>query len=161
MRIENSLRSLAISVLAVAVCAAALAALPDIYPGPEQAKVDLAAAVHTAAATHRRVILDFGGNWCPDCYVLDGYLHDAVNKPVLDTHFVLVHVNIGMFDQNLDIAGRYEIPLKRGVPALAVLDVDGTLLYSQKGGEFEAMRRMQSSAVTQFLKQWIGAAGNP
>jgi thioredoxin 1 len=158
MRVDKTLRSLAISVLAVAACAAALAALPDIYPAPEQAKIDLAAALQRAAATHRRVIVDFGGNWCPDCYVLDDYFHDAINKPILEAHFVLVHVNVGTFDQNLDIAGRYEIPLKRGVPALAVLDGDGTLLYSQKGGEFEAMRRMQSSAVTQFLRQW-GAAG--
>jgi thioredoxin-like negative regulator of GroEL len=160
MRVGKILRSLAVSLLAVAVGAAGLAAMPDIYPGPDQATSDLAAALQSAATTHRRVIVDFGGNWCPDCYVLDGYLHDAVNKPFLDAHFVLVHVNIGMLDQNLDIAGRYEIPLKRGVPALAVLEGDGRLLYSQKGGEFEAMRRMQSSAVTQFLKQWMGAAGN-
>jgi thioredoxin 1 len=40
------------------------------------------------------------------------------------------------------------------VPALAVLSEDGKLLYSQKGGEFEAMRRMQSSSVTSFLVQW-------
>jgi hypothetical protein len=43
-----------------------------------------------------------------------------------------------------------------------VLDSDGKLLYSQRTGEFEAMRRMQSSAVTAFLTQWkpVAAAGN-
>jgi hypothetical protein len=40
------------------------------------------------------------------------------------------------------------------VPALAVLSESGRLLYSQKGGEFEAMRRMDVSAVTSFLVQW-------
>ena len=30
----------------------------------------------------------------------------------------------------------------------------GKLLYSQKSGEFEAMRRMESSSVTSFLVQW-------
>jgi hypothetical protein len=35
-----------------------------------------------------------------------------------------------------------------------VLNSKGELLYSQKGGEFEAMRRMDSSAVTRFLVQW-------
>jgi hypothetical protein len=40
------------------------------------------------------------------------------------------------------------------VPALAVLSETGKLLYSQKNGEFEAMRRMESSAVTAFLVQW-------
>jgi len=40
------------------------------------------------------------------------------------------------------------------VPALAVLNMRGKLLYSQKTGEFAAMRHMESSAVTQFLTQW-------
>jgi hypothetical protein len=44
--------------------------------------------------------------------------------------------------------------LSRGVPALAVLSEHGKLLYSQKSGEFEAMRRMELSAVTKFLVQW-------
>jgi hypothetical protein len=37
---------------------------------------------------------------------------------------------------------------------VAVLSADGKLLYSQKSGEFEAMRRMEPSAVTRFLVQW-------
>jgi thiol:disulfide interchange protein len=126
----------------------------EIYPDPAQAKADLAAALKTAAASHKRILLDFGGNWCGDCQVLDLYFHDQANRQVLDANFVLVHVNIGMMNANLELAKRYDIPLEKGVPALAVLSENGKLLYSQKSGEFEAMRRMQSSAVTQFLVQW-------
>jgi hypothetical protein len=57
-------------------------------------------------------------------------------------------------DANLDLAQQYEIPLNKGVPAVAVLDEHGMLLYSQKSGEFEAMRRMETSAVTSFLLKW-------
>ena len=146
--------STAFAVLSLAVYVTGAAAAPDIYPEPEKAQAELAAALRSAAATHRRVIVDFGGNWCPDCHVLDSYFHDAANKPILDANYVLVHVNIGRKDRNLDIAQRYRIPLDKGVPALAVLDTDGTLLYSQTGGEFEAMRRMQSSTVTEFLTRW-------
>jgi thiol-disulfide isomerase/thioredoxin len=130
----------------------------QIYPGPSQAKADIAAALKTAAISHKRILLDFGGNWCPDCQVLDIYFHDTANRPILEANFVLVHVNIGMVDSNmdanLDLAQKYEIPLKKGVPALAVLSDQGKLLYSQKSGEFEAMGRMDSSAVTRFLMQW-------
>jgi thioredoxin 1 len=126
----------------------------DIYPAPEQAKIDLAAALQASAATHKRVILDFGGNWCPDCRVLDLYFHDPANKPLLDADYILVHVNIGRLNENVDIAERYGIPLRKGVPALAVLGERGELLYSQKTGEFEAMRGMKSSAVTDFLVRW-------
>jgi thiol:disulfide interchange protein len=126
----------------------------DIYPDPAQAKADLATALKTAAATHKRVLLDFGGNWCGDCQVLDIYFHDATNRPILEANYILVDVNIGHMDANTDIAEKYQIPLKKGVPALAVLNEKGKLLYSQTGGEFEDMRHMESSALTSFLVQW-------
>jgi len=125
-----------------------------IYPDPGQARADLAAALKTAARTHRRILLDFGGNWCGDCQVLDIYFHDTHNKPILDANFVLVEINIGNEDANLDIAGKYGIDAKKGVPALAVLSERGVLLYSQKDHQFSAMRTMQSSAVTEFLVKW-------
>jgi hypothetical protein len=57
-------------------------------------------------------------------------------------------------DTNLDIGEQYGVPIKKGVPALAVLSERGTLLYSQKEHQFSAMRTMQSSAVTEFLVKW-------
>lgn len=133
---------------------AAQSAGRDIYPDPSFAKADLAAALKKAAAEHKRVLVDFGGNWCGDCQVLDIYFHNAQNLPLLEANYVLVDINIGHMDANLDIAERYQVPLGRGVPALAVLSDKGKLLYSQRSGEFEAMRRMQSSTVTSFLVQW-------
>jgi len=150
----KSIKYLALAAVLAAGAVQAGSAGRTIYPDPAQAKADLAAALKTAASAHKRIILDFGGDWCGDCQVLDLYFHDATNRPILEANFVVVHVNIGHMDANLEIAEKYEIPLRRGVPALAVLDEHGKLLYSQKSGEFEAMRRMESSAVTQFLVQW-------
>lgn len=132
----------------------ALSATRDIYPDPSRANADIAAALKTAAAGHKRVILDFGGNWCGDCQVLDIYMHNQQNRPILESNYVLVHVNIGNMDTNLDIAQKYGVPIAKGVPALAVLNDRGRLLYSQKSGEFERMRRMEASSVTKFLVQW-------
>jgi thioredoxin 1 len=129
-------------------------ALQDIYPKPAEAKGDIATALQVARTSHRRIIVDFGGNWCTDCHVLDFYFHDETNAPLLEENFVLVHVNVGRTDQNIDIAKSYQIPVDKGVPALAVLDIDGKLLFSQKAGEFKAMRGMQSQAVTAFLTEW-------
>ncbi len=126
----------------------------DIYPAADRAKPALAAALAAARADHKRVILDFGGNWCTDCRVLDHYFHDSTNAPLLHADFILVHINVGRLNENLDIAERYHIPLRKGVPALAVLGENGELLYSQSTGEFQAMRALQSSAVTEFLLHW-------
>lgn len=148
--------------LRLAVCAIFLAAFAStavaqarvIYSDTADAHADIAKALHEAARTHKRVILDFGGNWCGDCQVLDIYFHKEPNLSILDKNFILVHVDIGHMDKNTDVAEKYEIPLHKGVPALAVLDRQGKLLYSQKAGEFEAMRRMDPASLTDFLNQW-------
>jgi thiol:disulfide interchange protein len=125
-----------------------------IYDEVVDPKIEIAAGLKKARAEHKRVILDFGGDWCGDCQVLDVYFHQAPNRELLDENFVLVHVFVGRMDRNLDIAAQYNVPLSKGVPALAVLDATGKLLYSQTAGEFEDMRNMDSSSVTGFLNRW-------
>ena len=148
------IKLLTIAALLVLSIGSAQSATRDIYPDPAKAKSDLAAALKTAPAAHKRILLDFGGNWCGDCQVLDIYFHDPVNRPILDANFILVDINVGRYDANLDLARRYHIPLDKGVPALAVLSENGKLLYSQQTGQFAPMRKMESSAVTKFLAQW-------
>jgi thioredoxin 1 len=127
-----------------------------IYPDGAQASQDIATALARAGKEKKRVLLDFGGNWCGDCQVLEIYFHDPANWRLLQENYVLVPVNIGRYDQNLDIAARYGVPVDKGVPALAVLDANGQLVYSQRNREFEAMQKVDPAAVTQFLLQWKG-----
>jgi thiol:disulfide interchange protein len=131
-----------------------------IYDENADAKAEIREALATAAREHKRVILDFGGNWCGDCQVLDIYFHRAPNVALLNANYVLVDIDIGRMDKNVDVAEKYEVPLKKGVPALAVLDGHGRLVYSQANGEFEKMRHMDPDSVTQFLEQWKGGGGD-
>jgi thiol:disulfide interchange protein len=125
-----------------------------IYSETADPKADIAAALKEARKDHKRVLLDFGGDWCGDCQVLDIYFHQAPNAELLNTSYILVHVWIGRMDHNLDIPEKYGVPINKGVPALAVLNARGEVLYSQKTGEFEDMRHMDASSVTSFLEKW-------
>jgi thiol:disulfide interchange protein len=146
-----ALRSLALAALLPLAAQAA-----PIYPDPSQAAADISGALREASATHRRVLVDFGGDWCTDCKVLDVYLKKPENAALVAKHYVVVHVNVGArgIERNFDVAERYGIPLKKGVPALAVLDGDGKVVYSQRNGEFESMRHMDSKSVNEFLGKW-------
>lgn len=126
----------------------------NIYPENVDAKAEIAEALANATKTHRRVLLIFGGNWCYDCHVLDAAFHSAEIAPTLNKNYVVVHVNIGDYDKNLDLADKYEVPLKKGVPAAAVLKGNGTLVVSQKNQEFEKARSMATEDVLAFLEKW-------
>jgi thiol:disulfide interchange protein len=123
-----------------------------IYPDVGVARSDIQAALVKARSEHKRVILDFGGDWCPDCQVLNIYFHQSPNAELLEKNFVLVDVNIGHMDQNLDVAHKYGVPVS-GVPALAVVDPSGKVIYAQTK-EFSSMRHMEPQAVTDFLNKW-------
>ncbi len=124
-----------------------------IYPEVSAASGDIAAALKTAKREHKRVLLDFGGDWCGDCQVLNVYFHQPENQSLLNEHFVLVDVNIGHFDQNVDLAKQYQTDVHNGVPQLAVIDENGKQVVGQHG-EFRQMRDMQSSSVHEFLEKW-------
>ena len=127
---------------------------PNLYNPQADAKLDIKEALERAAREHKNVIVVFGGNWCYDCHVLDLAFHHPEIGPKLKAHFIVVHVDIGEYDKNLDLADKYQVPLKKGVPALAVLAPDGKLLYSQQAGEFEAARSLAPEDVIAFLKRW-------
>ena len=129
-------------------------AAAHIYSDTANAKEEIRQAIAKASAEHKRVLLDFGGNWCGDCQVLNIYFHDPSNAGILAANYVLVDVNVGEYDRNLDVAQKYGIPLNKGVPALVVLDGSGHVVYAQRSGEFEAVRKLDSSVVTAFLEKW-------
>lgn len=151
---RHAVRLLLVALAFAVAGSAALAQSRVIYPDPAQAQADVSQAIHTATREHKRIILDFGGNWCPDCHVLHIYLHQSPNAEIVARHFIVVPINVGRFDKNVALAVKYQVPLKKGVPALAVLDSHGHLLYSQKTGQFEDMRSMNPQSVTTFLNRW-------
>jgi hypothetical protein len=71
---------------------------------------------------------------------------------------VVVHVDIGEYNKNLDVATKYEVPLERGVPAAAVLESDGKLLFTQKNKEFEKAQSLAPEDILAFLNKWKPAA---
>jgi thioredoxin 1 len=124
-----------------------------IYP-TNNARADVQNAVTRAGHEHKNVLLVFGADWCYDCHVLDKAFHRPDVAAVLKPNYELVNVDIGEENKNLDIAAQYEVPLNRGVPAIAVLDSTGKLLYSQQSGEWERARALGPEDLLAFLKKW-------
>jgi thioredoxin 1 len=125
-----------------------------IYAPGVDAHAEIKHALQLAAKGPKRVLVVFGANWCYDCHVLDlAFLRTDI-AGVLQQNFEVVHVDVGEGDKNQDLMAEYQVPMKRGIPAIAVLDSNGKLLYSQKSGEFEKARALAPEDVLQFLNKW-------
>jgi hypothetical protein len=126
----------------------------SLYPDPGEAPAELRAALAAAKADHKRVLVIFGANWCYDCHVLDTTLRSSEVAPLVTANYHVLHINVGDEDRNTDLAERFHVPLNKGIPGLAVLDSDGSVVTSLKNGEFESAAKIGMSDVTGFLERW-------
>jgi thioredoxin-related protein len=132
---------------------------PHLYEANANARHDISQAIVAAAKNHKRILLVFGGNWCIDCHILEKAFHQPRITPLLNNNFLVVHVDVGEYTKNLDLAAKYRVDLKKGVPAIAVLDGRGAFLYSTS--EFEKARLLTEDDVVQFLDRWKPAKSSP
>jgi len=133
----------------------------DLYPANADAHAEIKEAEEKAARDHKRLLLVFGANWCFDCHVLDLAFHSPGLAPLVYANYEVVHVDLGPDEEkNADLVSEYQIPLNKGIPALAVAESDGKLVVSQKNGEFEDARGLTPEALTEFLNKWKPTKSN-
>ena len=151
MRLRNEVLILA---AAVALTGLARAASDAVYDEKADAPKVVAAAIAEVSRSGKRIVLDFGANWCPDCHALDAQMHKAELAAIVEKNFLVVKIDVGSMDKNLDLAQKYGVPLRCGIPALAVLDPQGKLLYAQNQGQFADARHLCFESIQAFFEQW-------
>ena len=127
----------------------------NIYPDDADAHAEIKEAEERASRDHKRLLLVFGANWCFDCHVLDLAFQRPELAPILAANYELVHVDLGPDEhKNADLVKQFDIPLDKGVPAMAVAESDGRLIFSQKNGEVEDARGLTPDVLLEFLNKW-------
>lgn len=135
---------------------------PPVSNGPydeaADAKTEITAALADAQRAKVPLIVVFGANWCGDCKMLDTAFKSGASAPLIAKNFKVVKVNVGRFDRNVDIAESYGVPLKSGIPAVAILSEQGKVTYATRAGELADARKMGDDGVYEFFKK-VAAPG--
>ena len=130
--------------------------VPD-RPYDEHANADTAVAnaFVRAKAAHKRVLIDLGGNWCADCRILAGLMQLPEMRRFLDERYVVVLVDVGRFNRNLQIPARFGITKRlEGVPSVLIANPDGTLVNRDHFFALDDARHMGPQAIADWLAQW-------
>jgi thioredoxin 1 len=145
-------------ILSLLLCLVALTASAADKPYDESAnaKADIKQALATATKTP--VIVVFGANWCPDCLALNKAMTQGASAALLKKDFKIVKVDVGHLDKNLDVAESYGVPVKKGIPAVAILSPEGEVVYLTKEGELSHARTMSDDGIYQFFKKVTASA---
>jgi thioredoxin 1 len=142
-----------LAVVFLAAQALSLAAAGDPYPPPASAAADLRRAQEQAKASGRILMTILGGNWCPDCRALHANLERSPVREYVEKHFVVVGINVGELDANLDIAKDLGVNLKKGVPAAGFFGPDLKPIGYANNGELSTARHYDANQILTFLRK--------
>ena len=129
------------------------------YDALRNADQDIRDAVAEANRTHRRVLLEVGGEWCSWCHTLDNYFDAHRDLTALrDRNFVILKINFSEENQNREVLSRY--PAIPGYPHFFVLDTDGKFLHSQDTSPLESGKSYSLERLESFLSYWSWSPGD-
>ncbi len=130
-----------------------LSDLPYPFDPDRDANADVATAAARAKAQDKLLLIDLGGNWCPDCRILAGIMELPEMKAFLAAHYVMVTVDIGRLDKNLQIPARYGVTEGLGAaPAVLIVDPKTNTLIDR--GHILLFDDAQSNAP-QVIADWL------
>jgi thiol:disulfide interchange protein len=138
---------------------ATLQQLPVVLMQPydEHANADaaVAAAFERAKKSHKRVLIDLGGNWCVDCVVLANFLKLPEMQRFMAAHYEMVAVDVGRFDRNQQIPSRFGITGRlKGVPTLLIATPDGKLVNGNDVFATADASTMTPQALADYLAKY-------
>ncbi len=143
--------------LSTAFAGVVRAASDPLYDEKADATKDISAAIATASRSsnpRKNIALVFGANWCFDCRMLEAQMHRSDLAPLIERSYAVVKIDVGRMDKNIDVASKYDVPIKNGIPAVAILDARGKLLFAQDQGQFADARHMSYESIKAFFEQW-------
>lgn len=110
-------------------------------------------ALEAARQEHKRVLIVFGANWCPDCRELDKEIHAGGELThLIDQRYVVLKVDVGHFDKNLEFTHLYGTPIGKGIPSVVVVTPKDEVVYETRAGELANARDMGNDGIYHFFK---------
>lgn len=124
-----------------------------VYDERRDPNADGREALKLAAETHRKVLIEVGGDWCSWCHVLDRFIkeHPDIEARLHET-FVVLKVNISDSNDNAEFMSAF--PPAQGYPHMYITDSNGTILHSQDTAEFRENKKYSEQRFMIFFDRW-------
>lgn len=124
-----------------------------IYEEEANGEALIAAALERARLEHKRVLIEWGGNWCGWCYKLhDVFRKDPLVRPIVAEEYELVLIDCTKNRKLMKSYGGEKTQF--AFPHLTILDEQGQTLTNQETGSLEEGPKHVPERVADFLKKW-------
>ena len=103
----------------------------------------------------KQPVVIFGGNWCPDCRILEGTLAMPTIKKFLQQHYQVMHIDIGRYDRNMELMDPLNIESKKGVPRVVILDLEKNIVNSSTSSEWTTARDRKQQEIYNYFQKFL------
>ncbi len=99
-------------------------------------------------------VIIFGGNWCPDCRILDGTLELPTIEKFLNEHYKIMHIDVGRYDKNMELMSHLKIEQKKGVPRVVIFNFEKEILNSSTSSEWTSARDRRQQEIFDYFQMY-------
>ena len=129
--------------------------LPLPYNGEIYSESDIERFLDSSINKSKQPIIIFGGNWCPDCRILEGTLQLPTIKKYMIEHYEILHVDVGRYDKNMNLISYFKIPKEEGVPRVLVFDTNKNILNKESTKEWTTARDRKQQEIFNYFQALV------
>ena len=129
--------------------------LPLPYNGEIYSESDIERFLDSSINKSKQPIIIFGGNWCPDCRILEGTLQLPTIKKYMIEHYEIMHVDVGRYDKNMNLISYFKIPKEEGVPRVLVFDTNKNILNMESTKEWTTARDRKQQEIFNYFQALV------
>ena len=132
--------------------------LPSELPKPFSGQVitarQLKDFISKALELKKQPLVIFGANWCPDAQYLEAVMGMLTVTKLLAQHYEIMRVDVGDYDQNMELYTVFDMPSEEGVPRVVILDLKGRVLNFDSNDRWRTARETDPQEIFNYFQEF-------
>jgi hypothetical protein len=132
--------------------------LPSELPKPFSEQVitakQLKDFISKALELKKQPLVIFGANWCPDAQCLEAVMRMLTVTKFLAQHYEIMRVDVGDYDQNMELYTVFDMPSEEGVPRVVILDLKGRVLNFDSNDRWRTARETDPQEIFNYFQEF-------
>ncbi len=101
----------------------------------------------------KNLLLTFGANWCSDSRKLAAAYQDQMLASLLTEQYEMLFIDVGRRDNNMQLAEKYQVPVMGGIPAVAVVNKSGKVIFSSLATDLKNAELMSQEEIYAYFEK--------
>ena len=128
--------------------------LPKPFSGQVIEARQLKDFISKALELKKQPLVIFGANWCPDAQCLEAVMKLVTVNKFVAQHYEVMRIDVGDYDQNMDLYKVFRMPSKEGIPRVIILDLKGKVLNLDSNDRWRAARETAPQEIFNYFQEF-------